>query len=77
MFRTHETVFQRLECFYLIFDSYTLNNFGYFFFRKMEARTFVICIFLFRKDLHPSTQTYRTSRNMTINYGLWQQLETD
>jgi len=31
MLRTHETVFQRLGIFYLIFDSNTLNNFVYFF----------------------------------------------
>jgi len=43
----------------------------------MDVRNFVICIFLFRKVLHPSTQTYRTSITTTITYGLWQQLETN
>jgi len=36
----------------------------------MEVGNFVICIFLFCKDLRPNTQTYRTSRTITITYEL-------
>jgi len=70
--------FRGWKYFHLIFDSHTLNHFGCFFFRKMEVRNFVMCVFfLFCKDLHPSTQTYRTSRTIAITYELWQQLETN